>query len=254
MVTTITARAHGIDISKWDLKFNPDLATKQLDFVVQRASYRTTKDEAFDALYPGVQKVPRRLAYHYLNSDASAEAQFNTFMSVVNGKGFHAYVCDFESDFNVMSPTFAKMAWDFCKKVVVATGKRCLLYTGFYQYRDYLVPSQKQYNIDWNLVDLWIAQYHNVVDPNGTPNLPPGRTTGWSMWQYTNNGNGTEYGAGRSTACDLNVFNGSTADMDTFLGITTTPPPATPVYPKADFALKVNGVTYSAKDVELKPE
>lgn len=246
-------RAHGLDISKYDLTFDPSKSVNQLDFVVQRASYRVTKDEAFDTLNPGVQQVPIRLAYHYLNSDTGWEAQADKFLSVVDGKNFHAYVCDFEDSFNVMSPTFAKMAWDFCKKIVVTTGKRCMVYTNFYHYKDYLVPSQAQYGINWNLVDLWIAQYWNVPDPNAVPNLPPGRTSGWSMWQYTAKADGTTYGAGRSTACDLDVFNGDVPTMRTWLGIDNpTPPPSN--NPVADFSLTLNGIIYSAQGVELKPQ
>lgn len=245
----ITTRAHGIDISKYDLTFDPAKATEQLDFVVQRASYRTTKDEAFDTLNVGVQKMPIRLAYHYLNSDTDWKRQYDTFMNVVAGKNFHAYVCDFEDSFNSMSPTFAKMAWDFCKQVVIDTGKRCMLYTGFYDYRDYLVPSQTQYGINWNLVDLWIAQYWNVPNPDANPNLPVGRTSGWSMWQYTAKGNGALYGTGRSTACDLDVFNGTVTDMKNWLGIAEPTPE--PDAPTVSFTLNVNGETWQALNIKM---
>ncbi len=59
-MTTITPRAHGIDISKYDLSFDPAKATGQLDFVIQRVSYRTTRDELFLKLLPGVLKMPIR--------------------------------------------------------------------------------------------------------------------------------------------------------------------------------------------------
>lgn len=247
----ITARAHGIDLSKWDVSFDPTKATEQLDFVVQRASYRITKDELFDALNVGVQKVPVRLAYHYLNSDTAWSTQYDKFMSVVADKNFHAYVVDFESAFNVMSPEFAKMAWDFAKRVVTDTGKRCLLYTNFYGYRDYLIPSQTKYGINWNNVDLWIAQYWTTPNPNAVPNLPDGRV-GWNMWQYTDKGNGALYGTGRSTACDLNVFNGTLDDMKKFLGI-TTPAPTTD-NPTVTFTFNFQGKTWEAANVELKPK
>lgn len=246
----ITSRAHGIDISKYDLSFDPKLATEQLDFVVQRASYRTTKDELFDQLNPGVQQVPIRLAYHYLNSDTDWKKQYDVFMNTVADKNFHAFVCDFESSFNTMTPTFAKMAWDFCKQAVIDTGKRCIVYTNFYHYRDYLVPSQTQYGINWNLVDLWIAQYWNVPDPNATPNLPPGRTSGWSKWQYTAKGNGNLYGTGRATACDLDVFNGTVADMRTWLGIAEPTPTPEPV-PMVSFTLNLDGVKWEAINVPM---
>lgn len=256
MTTAVTPRGHGPDISKYDLSFDPAKATKQLDFVVQRASYRTTKDEAFDTLYPGVAQVPIRLAYHYLNSGTSWQAQADKFLSVTEGKNFHAYVCDFEATANVLSVDFAKEAWDFCKHVAVNTGKRVLIYTNYYHYRDYLLPSQVKYGINWNLVDFWIAQYPNTPNiTDGQPTLPPGRT-GWNMWQYTSKANGTEYGLGRATAGDLNVFNGNVEAMRNWLGIPIDPPVPTPTpttNPRASFSLVVDGVTYEALDVELKP-
>jgi GH25 family lysozyme M1 (1,4-beta-N-acetylmuramidase) len=251
-MVTLTPRAHGPDMSKYDLSFDPALATHQLDFVVQRASYRTTKDEKFDDLYAGVEKMPISLAYHYLASDTLVQAQIDKFLSVVDGKNFDAYVCDFESTFNLMSQSFAKMAWDFCKAVVIATGKRCLIYTNKYHYIDWLVPSQATYKINWNLVDYWIAQYPSNPDPNGQPNLPTGRTTGWNMWQYTSSGGGTKYGMGRPIEGDLNVFNGTVTQMRDWLGITQPEPIED--NPTASFALTVGGVTYEAQNVELKPK
>lgn len=63
-----TNRAHGIDISKYDKFFNPETATAQLDFVIQRISYGIRQDEAFGDLVDGVMRVPIRGGYHYLSS------------------------------------------------------------------------------------------------------------------------------------------------------------------------------------------
>lgn len=252
----ITTRAHGIDISKYDLRFDPSLAVEQLDFVIQRASYgaldgRVYKDEAFDALYPGVSRMAVRGAYHYLNSHMGWQAQMDFFLSVTNGKGFQFYVVDFESDYNVMSQAFAKMAWDSIQYLKVQTGKPVFLYTNWNLYVSYITPSEATYHIDWDTVPLWQAQYFYTVNPNGQPSNPTGRTAGWKMWQYTPNGNGVKFGCGRSTACDLNVWNGTLADMKTFLGITEVPPAANPTA-HVKFTDK-DGRVFSG-DVELKPE
>lgn len=247
-------RARGIDISKYDQGFDPTKATEPIDFVVQRSSYGYTPDELFNVLQPGVQQIPVRLAYHYLSSGLDLNKQVDTFLSNTSGKGFHAYVCDFEGYYNTMSTAFAKMAWDFCKKVAVSTGKRCLIYTNFYNYKDYLVPSQKEYGIDWNIVDLWYANYPNVPNPEGLPPVIPGRITGWSMWQYSAKGNGAAYGLTRTTAADLDVFNGDVTALREYFKVTDpspTPPP-TP-NPTAEITLELNGKTYSGS-TELKPQ
>ena len=253
MTVTLTQRAHGPDMSKYDLSFDPAKATHQLDFAIQRASYRTTKDEAFDTLYPGVSKVPLRMAYHYLASNVDWKLQYDKFMSVVDGKGFLAFVCDFEDSYNTMSVQFAKMAWDFCKQIVIDTGKRGIIYTNKYHYQDWLIPSQKVYNIDWSLADYWIAQYHYVPNPDGQPTLPVGRNT-WSLWQYRSNANGTNYGMGRTAEGDLNVFNGTKAQLEQWLGVSPTTPPPPADNPVVNFTVTNGGVTYEALNVELKPK
>lgn len=253
-MVTVTSRAHGPDMSKYDLSFDPAKATHQLDFAIQRASYRTTPDQLFAELNVGVQKVPIRLAYHYLNSDASWVLQYDTFMKTVADKNFHAFVCDFERPFNTMSVAFAKSAWDFCKQVVIDTGKRCLIYTNKYEYQDWLVPSQVKYGINWNLVDFWIAQYWNSPNPDAQPLLPAGRTAGWNLWQYTSNGGGTKYGMGRPVEGDLNVFNGTVDEMKKWLGITDPTPEPTPTNPVVSFSLEFGGKTWEAVNVEMTPK
>jgi GH25 family lysozyme M1 (1,4-beta-N-acetylmuramidase) len=222
---SITPRAHGIDMSKYDLFFEPITATGQLDFVIQRVSYRTTRDEAFTTLLPGVLSVPIRLGYHYLNSDRGWREQADAYLSFVAGLEYHAHICDFESAFNVMSVEFAYQAWQWIQYVAEKTGKKVLIYTSLNEYNVYLTPSQtKYYGINWNTVDYWQAQWFFTPNPNGTPTMPTSRTAGWKLWQYTSKGDGTIYGVARPTACDLNVFNGSVADMRAWLGLDAEEP------------------------------
>lgn len=257
MVTTL-GRAIGPDLSKYDLQFDPRRSAHEIDFVIQRASYRLTKDEGFDNIYPGVIQVPIRLAYHYLNSDKPWRDQANFFLNVVDGKGFHALVCDFESSYNVMSQKFALDCWEFLRYITVQTGKRAILYTNRYHYMDWLIPAGKTYGLNWNDVDYWQAQYFIPPNPDGNPVVPVGRTGGWDFWQYTSAGGGVEWGAGRPISLDLNVFNGTPSDLRRWLGISENPVPDPEPDPTPDpnpvvsFEFKdKDGVTYVAKDVEL---
>jgi GH25 family lysozyme M1 (1,4-beta-N-acetylmuramidase) len=254
---TITTRAHGIDLSKYDLTFDPSRAVEQLDFVVQRASYgaldgRVYKDEGFDTLYPGVAQVEVRGAYHYLSSHSTWRAQADFFLSVIAGKGFHFFVCDFESLYNDMNTAFAKMAWDFIQYVQQQTGKPVFLYTNYYGYKDYIFPSEGVYGINWDIVPFWQAQYFNVINPDGTPSNPNGRTGGWQMWQYSRTGAGSSFGLGRPNVADLDVWNGTLSDMRTFLGLTGVLVPA--VNPKAHVLFTDSQGRRFVGDVELKPE
>jgi GH25 family lysozyme M1 (1,4-beta-N-acetylmuramidase) len=217
--TVVTPRAHGIDLSKYDLKFIPENAVNQLDFAIQRVSYRTTRDEAFTTLLPGVMQVPVRGSYHYLNSDTDWLFQADRFLTYVRGYDYHFFVCDFEGAFNILSTAFAYSAWRWIDFVRNRTGKPVFLYTSPALYNQYIYPSQRQYNIDWNNIPLWQAQWFYTPNANGSPSTPLGRTAGWKLWQYTDRGDGTLYGAGRTTACDLDVWNGTIEEMREYLGV-----------------------------------
>jgi GH25 family lysozyme M1 (1,4-beta-N-acetylmuramidase) len=216
---TITPRAHGLDVSKYDQYFLPNEATAQLDFVIQRVSYGITRDEAFAKLVGGVMQVGIHGCYHYLSSYINWQEQADKFLSYIAGYDYHFLVCDFEGAFNLLNTAFAYSAWRWIKYVEQKTGKPVILYTSPSLYNDYITPSQSLYNIDWNTVALWTAQWFFTPNPDGTPSLPKGRTAGWKLWQYTDKGDGTKYGVARSTACDLDVYNGTPAQMRDWLGI-----------------------------------
>jgi len=225
----VTSRAHGIDISKYDLFFLPETAISQLDFVIQRISYRLTRDEAFDTLLPGVMHVPIRGGYHYLNSDKSWREQADNFLSYVDDYKYHFFACDFEGAFNILSTDFAYAAWQWIHYVQGRTGKPVLLYTSPSLYSQYIHPSQARFGIDWNTVDWWSAQWFFLPNPDGAPTMPSGRA-GWKIWQYTDKGDGTQYGVARPTACDLDVYNGSVGELKEWLKIEDgTIPPEEPM-------------------------
>jgi len=250
----VTNRAHGPDGSKYDLKFVPEEATHQMDFVIQRVSYRLTRDEAFDVLYLGVSRMPIRLAYHYHNTGVPWKDQADLFLSIVEGKGFHAYACDFEGAYNVLSLQFARDTYEWIKYVAQQTAKPVLLYTSLSLYNSWISVSKTQQGLPWDSVDLWQAQWPYVPNPNGTPTNPSGRTGGWKFWQYQSNADGTKYGMARPTACDLNVFNGPVSDLRSYLKLDQPSPPPVVVNPVAT----VNFTDTSGREftgtVELKPK
>jgi GH25 family lysozyme M1 (1,4-beta-N-acetylmuramidase) len=214
-----TIRAHGIDISKYDGYFLPENATGRLDFVIQRASYGTVRDEEFERLQTGVQRIGIRGAYHYLSSHLNWQLQADAFINYTGNRGFHFFACDFEGAFNNLSVNFAKMAWDWIMYVKQMTNLPVLLYTSPSLYTSYITPSQSQFGIDWNTVPLWTAQWFFTPNPNGIPTMPLGRTTGWKLWQYTDKGEGRLYGVKRLTVCDLNVYNGTVEEMRTYFNV-----------------------------------
>lgn len=244
-----TNRAHGIDISKYDKFFNPETATAQLDFVIQRISYGIRQDEAFGDLVDGVMRVPIRGGYHYLSSGGNWKQQADLFLERVKDKPYHFFACDFEGAFNRMSSAFAYEAWRWTQYVASNSKKKVVLYTNPSNYVSYIAPSEKEYGIDWNSVDLWLAQYYFTPDPNKSPSLPKNRTQ-WSLWQYTDNGNGTQYGVARPTACDLNVYDGTKEQMGRWLKISAPPDPAEPPEPKSTIKIEIHkDATYTITEL-----
>jgi GH25 family lysozyme M1 (1,4-beta-N-acetylmuramidase) len=220
-------RAHGVDLSHWDGSFDPAKASGRIGFAIMKVSEGLVKDPAFAAIWSGVEKVTVRGAYHYLRSGWDWKLQADTFWNIVQDYPFNLYALDFEGIGNVTSAKFANMAhlWmDYIQEK--AAGRPVLLYTNPSHYDADLYPYG-----DWmKNYPLWLAQYWSNPEPDlRQPGLPINRKAGdWKVWQYASeindNGNGKnmKYGTD-SKSVDLNVFNGTVADMCTWLAETSPP-------------------------------
>jgi len=218
-------RAHGVDISHWDVSFDPEKATGQIDFAIQKASEGTFRDSKFAEIWAGVQKVPIRGAYHYLRSGINWQTQADFFISVVKGNEYHFYALDFEGKGNTMGASFADMAHQWIEYATAKTGKRVFLYSNPSHYDADLFPYG-----DWMKdYPLWLAQYWNNPKPDMDPGMPKKRKPGdWTIYQYASEinfpGHAKEYGT-PVNSIDLNVFNGTVADMRAWLKLGAPPPP-----------------------------
>ena len=208
-------RAIGIDLSKWDVSFDPAKATMPIDFAIQRASYAKIRDQAFDKIYEGVAKVGITGSYHYLSTGISWQEQADFFLEIVEGRGFGFYVCDFEGAYNAMSIKFAMEANQWMDYVARATGKPVLLYTNPNLYDLYAW----HYCAGW---PLWIAQYWLFPSPNKNPGMPK-RRKDWNIWQFSadRNRKSAAYGCG-ARSVDINVYNGTVDNMKSWLGVDQT--------------------------------
>ena len=205
-------RATGIDISKWQTSFEPQ---GNIDFIIQKVSEGLAKDALYDELLPSVRTIERRGGYHYFRTEVDPIAQAEFFFNAQAGQGFKWLAVDYEKANNVLDEMGAINAETFYSRLRTLTEKPILLYTSPYTFRDNL----HAYNPVWEVVPLWMAHYNNQDIETGQP-----ETWGndWLFWQYTNEGTGSEYGVG-STYVDLNVFNGTVAELDDWLGIEDKP-------------------------------
>ena len=228
-------RAHGIDISQHQGSFDPTINPQDIQFVVVRAGNGTTKDRCFDEFVEAISPIPVRGAYHYFRSESSPvnpskkfpwEEQARLFLEWTNGKGFHFFVLDFEQAFiqgvpdNQKSAQFAADAQRWMQYVADKSEKPVLLYTNPDKYLNWLKP-YGNWMQNW---PLWLAQYHKKPSRSRDPWLPPS-VTEWKFWQYSAdippNNKGQAYGV-QSQNIDLNVYNGTVADLHAWLGLTTT--------------------------------
>jgi hypothetical protein len=231
----------GVDVSKYNLGWQPGKTVKPIDFVIQRVSWAGYKDEKFDAILPEVQNIPVRGAYHYYSSGVPWKTQADLFLSITKNKGFHFYAVDYERAYNNLnSRTVAEFA-EFVKYVKAQTGKKCLAYFSPSIYNEFIRPFGYA---NWaNQQDIWIAQYPWTLTQNPgrtIPSLPVGLNN-WRIWQY--GGGDVNYTAGRHAGADyggglvgidLNYFNGTFEQLQEFAGtvdvppVVVVPPPVTP--------------------------
>jgi len=214
------SRAHGIDISKYQVSFLPPTITPHpIDFCIQRTSYGQRTDERYKELWEGVKQVQIRGAYHYFSSAVNWEFQADLFIKLQNQHDYHFSALDVEIYFNKKSEGFWWGAKRFIDKVADETGKKVLLYTNPTVYKTWLLPYG-----DWMKdYPLWIAQYWYVTNPNKNPGMYKMKRTAWKFYQYTDKGKGSDYGV-MSGGVDLNVFNGDLLELNAWLDIDGAPP------------------------------
>lgn len=217
-------RAVGIDISKYQEAFNPDLATERIDFVIQRASWAYHRDELFDLIYEGVKKIPERMAYHYYSSGVPWQTQADFFLEQTDGKGFRGLMVDYEHDYNKLTQRTAnelKLILEYLRQK--KPNLRILGYSNTYTYRDNIMPFVDLSGFDWVF-----ARYPANPDPQADePVFPAGCREDWKAWQYSSTGDGPAHGC-QSAVVDLDVFHGTVEELQAFLGVEEpqpTPPP-----------------------------
>lgn len=190
-----------LDLSFWQdpRLINYDLLASQIDGVIIRAAYGTSKDTKFETHYTEFRKrnVPVG-AYHYILGNVSIPSQANAFLSYTAGKTLDLGLWMDVEDTRAGTKLSRKQVLDYAALVPSAG-----VYTSYYKWLEimggvYLTDRK-----------LWVAHYGAT-----TPKLPDGWTD-YYLWQYTSEGR-------------LDGYNGN-LDMNKVGTQGTTPPePSTP--------------------------
>jgi GH25 family lysozyme M1 (1,4-beta-N-acetylmuramidase) len=164
------ARAHGIDVSKWQRYFDASVNPGDIQFIVIRTSYGMMTDESYTKLLESIQPVPLRGAYHYFSSGSPWEMQAKLYLNLVRDAGIHFHCLDIESAYNKRSAGFALAARKWMEHVRDATEQPVVLYTNPNIYNTWLAP-YGDWMKEW---PLWVAQYYNEPNRDRKPILPRG--------------------------------------------------------------------------------
>ncbi len=183
------APLNGVDVSHYQGNINwSAVKNAGTTFAIAKATEGTTFLDAYlNANIAGMKQngiIPG--AYHFAHPGVDATAQANYFTNAVrtaNGGRFHGML-QLVLDLEVTDGRTPAQVWawtqTFCARVRAVTGRPCIIYTGFYFWRDSVGNPNNNLNCP-----LWLAAY--VSNPN--PYIPQAWSgVGWAFWQYTDTG------------------------------------------------------------------
>jgi lysozyme len=192
----------GIDVSHYQGTINWTSVTGSgVKFAITKATEGTTyTDPMFATFWPAMKSHGLvRGAYHFGRPGTNAIAQANFFVNTVKPvEGDLQLVLDLEA---TDSQTPAQVwAWTqaFCGQVKTMTHRPCIIYTGYYFWRDNVGAPTNNLGCP-----LWMARYAASPLP-----LPSAWTT-WAFWQYSSTGTVP----GITGNCDMDTFNGTAAQL-----------------------------------------
>ncbi len=141
-----------------------------------------------------------RGAYQFFRPGQDAAAQANMVVQKIGrlGPGDMPAMIDVEADDGQSKATVAAKVKQWIDIVEQGTGKKPVIYTGAYFWRDHVGSTA------FSSYPLWIAAYGPSC-----PSLPPGWSD-WTIWQYCNGQ--TQY-CSNGQGFDRDVFNGSLSKL-----------------------------------------
>ena len=217
-------------------------------FSIIRAGQNLWEDNEFDISWAASKGVLPRGSYWFYDSRVDPKLQARKWLSCFadpNDLGEFGFWCDFEERYGGAF-TGWKHWYTFIEELRrIAPNAKIGIYTGYYYWREFTIAknipaASLQY---FKQFPLWIAHYK--VD---TPLVPAPWST-WTLWQYTDDGNGKTYGV-ESNEIDLNYFNGSEVELASFTGNQPQQEPEKPT-PQSDPIVKARLFRKSGKVEEL---
>lgn len=230
----ITNRAHGIDVSHHQEEFILAKTWGQIDFGIAKIGmgYNTPYNgwDAFMRLWEaGVGLLDMRGVYFYQKSGYSWSRQGELVLEALKRLDPKPQMLwlDLEKIGNVVDKTMLADAyrilelWDAEFPGIVGLYTNPDILTNYIQ-RIGLMKYGQQFVDKMCDYPLWLGQYWWLYSPNKQPATPKFHPN-WKIWQYTDRGDKFEYREGIKMrhygSPDLNVYNGTPAEMMVWLGL-----------------------------------
>lgn len=191
-------------------------------YVIIRAGQNVWEDKKFDVSWAASKGWLPRGSYWFYDSRIDPKIQAQKYISCFadpKDMGELPLWCDFEDTYGGPFGTWRHW-YDFIETLkLIAPEKAIGIYTGYYYWTErtlphLITPAQLAY---FKQHPLWIANY-NVTAP-----MVPKPWDTWTLWQFTDNGNGPLYGV-ESKNIDLNYFNGDATAFLAEFGLSLTAP------------------------------
>lgn len=219
----------GVDASKWQHPSADSIDWKEAaaggkSFAFIKATDGTELgNEYFESDFKAARDAGLKVgAYHKAHPAMDPVAQADAFSDAVISMGGQQLppVLDFELDEGLDTAALSAWVRKFMDRTKEKTGRTPIMYT----YK-YFWLSQMSNTDEFSEYPLWLAEYHQ--DEPTQPDL--GGWKSWTFWQYAGDDGVAD---GFDTAVDLNVFKGSTAELDAMVGpvgsgASDTPAPST---------------------------
>jgi lysozyme len=209
----------GTDVSHWqgEIDFRK-MKAAGAEFVIMKSSQATWTDRRFVANWQAAKDAGLlRGAYHFIDWTRTALQQADYFsnLQLAHGLGELPPVADYELRAGAPPASQAALFLRvFCERVEANTGKRPIIYTAPFYWREF--GNTDPY---WRRYDLWIAHYTTAPAPMATPPW-----AAWHFWQFTKKGPGLTYGVS-SHEIDLNYWHGTLEQLREFAGVKPELPP-----------------------------
>lgn len=234
----MTERAQGVDISKYQVSWNPvQNPPRPVNFITQRTSYALKQDEKYLELLPGVKKQQDVGSivgnYHYYSTGIDVKQQVKFLgeqLKIARDFGINPlYVWwDYEKLYNNLNKTAYQDLLYAIPAIEDELGLPAYLYCNDDIWKTCLEP----YGTKHREFKFVFAAYYWYPTPDREPVLPK-NCDHWDFWQYeitkkysviSTAGTGFDYGSGHLNL-DLDVYNGTFDKMKIDLNIETEPSP-----------------------------